>query len=155
MNGLQTGIFSSRENTNKVHAYPEVYLSDVVEEQGKLFDLVAQNYPNIDTQDFIEKYMNSRTREAIDEAQAYVSNMSASELFDYFTKTENCSFSEGKTLNGFMPAWIGEFYAYYQWYYNIPSRDVIQKIPLSFLEKAYFGLHDLDLPLAVEKVGAS
>ena len=49
--------------------------------------------------------------------------------------------------------WIGEFYAYYQWYYSIPSSEVIQKVPLSFLEKAYYGLHDLDLDLAVKKVG--
>ena len=48
---------------------------------------------------------------------------------------------------------IGEFYAYYRWYYNIPSREVLQRIPLDFLEKAYFGLHDLELDLAVQKVG--
>ena len=52
-----------------------------------------------------------------------------------------------------MPDWIGEFYAYYQWYYNIPSREVIEKVPLKFLEKAYYGLHDLELELAVKKVG--
>ena len=52
-----------------------------------------------------------------------------------------------------MPDWIGEFYAYYQWFYNIPSREVVKKIPLSFLKKAYPGLHDLELDLAVQKVG--
>lgn len=26
-----------------------------------------------------------------------------------------------------MPDRIGEFYAYYQWYYGIPSEEVIQK----------------------------
>ena len=52
-----------------------------------------------------------------------------------------------------MPDWIGEFYAYYQWYYNLPSEEVIKKVPLDFLKKAYFGLHDLELDLAVKKVG--
>lgn len=28
-----------------MRAYPDAYLSDVVENQGKLFDLVAQEYP--------------------------------------------------------------------------------------------------------------
>ena len=28
-----------------MRAYQEAYLSDVVENQGKLFDLAAQNYP--------------------------------------------------------------------------------------------------------------
>ena len=54
---------------------------------------------------------------------------------------------------GFMPDWIGEFYAYYQWCYNIPSVEVLKKVPLDFLEKAYYGLHDLELELAVQKVG--
>lgn len=46
-----------------------------------------------------------------------------------------------------------EFYAYYQWYYDIPSSEVIKKVPLDFLIKAYNGLHDLELNLAVKKVG--
>ena len=52
-----------------------------------------------------------------------------------------------------MPDWIGEFYAYYQWYYGIPSAEVVKRIPLDFLKKAYYGLHDLELDLAVQKVG--
>ena len=52
-----------------------------------------------------------------------------------------------------MPAWIGEFYAYYQWFYNLPSAELVKRIPVSFLKKAYAGLHDLDLDLAVKKVG--
>lgn len=55
-------------------------------------------------------------------------------------------------LEGFLPNWIGEFYAYYQWYNNIPSAEVINKVPLDYLKKAYPGLHDLDLELAVKKV---
>lgn len=134
-------------------AYPEDYLNDVVENQGRLFDLVAQNYPDMDTEDFIKTYMASKTRKSIDEAKAYVNTMSARELWAYFTETEKYSLKPGKALEGFMPDWLGEFYAYYQWYYNMPSCEVIQKVPLDFLKKAYFGLHDLELELAVQKVG--
>ena len=134
-------------------AYPEDYLNDVVENQGKLFDFVAQNFPDKDTEDFIKIYMNSKTRKSIDEAKAYVNTMSAEELWDYFIKTENYTLKSGKALDGFMPDWIGEFYAYYQWYYNIPSCEVLKKVPLDFLKKAYYGLHDLELDLAVKKVG--
>lgn len=134
-------------------AYPRDYLNDVVENQGKLFDFVAQNFPDKDTEDFIKTYMSSKTRKSIDEAQAYVNTMDAKELWAYFTKTEGYSLKQGKALNGFMPDWIGEFYAYYQWFYNIPSAEVLKKVPLDFLKKAYFGLHDLELDLAVQKVG--
>jgi len=59
----------------------------------------------------------------------------------------------GKALTGFAPDWIGEFYAYYQWQYGIPSAEVVSRVPLDFLKKAYGGLHDLNLDLAVRKVG--
>lgn len=134
-------------------AYSELYLDDVVENQGELFDLVSQNYPDKDTADFINQYMMSKTRKSIDESQAYVNTMSAPELWDYFCKTEGFKLKDGLAIEGFLPDWIGEFYAYYQWYYNIPSRELVRKIPVEFLKKAYWGLHNLELGLAVEKVG--
>ena len=125
----------------------------MVENQGKLFDLVAQNFSDKNTEDFIKTYMQSKTRKSIDEAKAYVNTMSAKELWDYFTETENYVLKSGKSIDGFIPDWIGEFYAYYQWYYNISSSEVLKKVPLDFLKKAYYGLHDLELDLAVRKVG--
>ena len=136
-----------------MRAYSDDYLNDVVENQGKLFDFVAQNFSDKDTEDFIKTYMQSKTRKSIDEAKAYVNTMSAKELWDYFTETENYVLKSSKAIDGFMPDWIGEFYAYYQWYYNIPSAEVLKKVPLDFLKKAYYGLHDLELDLAVQKVG--
>ena len=138
-----------------MRAYDEAYLSDVVENQGKLFDLVSQNYPDKNTVDFINAYMTSKTRKNIDESQAYVNTMDAAELWDYFRETEGFKLKDGKALQGFLPDWIGEFYAYYQWYYNLPSSEIIKKVPADFLIKAYAGLHDLDLELAVKKVGAA
>lgn len=138
---------------DKMRAYADVYLGDVVENQGKLFDFVAQSYPKSDTEDFINTYMKSKTRKSIDKAMAYVNTMDAKELWRYFSDTEKYKLKEGESLGGFMPDWIGEFYAYYQWYYDIPSAEVVDKVPVSFLKKAYHGLHDLELVLAVKKVG--
>ena len=136
-----------------MRAYSEEYLNDVVENQGKLFDFAAQTFPNMDIEDFINTYMISKTRKSIDEAKAYVNTMDAKELWKYFSDTEQYQLKDGEALEGFMPDWIGEFYAYYQWYFNIPSSELIQKIPVDFLKKAYYGLHDLELDLAVQKVG--
>ena len=134
-------------------AYSDAYLGEVVENQGKLFDYVAETFPDKDTEDFINAYMASKTRKYIDEAQAYVNTMDAEELWKYFTENEDYHMKPGNAMSGFMPDWIGEFYAYYQWYYNMPSSEVVQKIPVDFLKKAYYGLHDLELDLAVRKVG--
>ncbi|SHI69945.1 hypothetical protein [Pseudobutyrivibrio xylanivorans] len=136
-----------------MQAYSKDYLNDVVENQGKLFDYIAQYYPDKDTKDFINSYMKSKTRKSVDKGQAYVMTMDTNYLWDYFIKTDKYKLKEGKSLEGFVPDWIGEFYAYYQWYYNMPSSEVIKKVPIDFLCKAYHGLHDLELDLAVKKVG--
>ena len=136
-----------------MRAYPEGYLHDIVESQGKLFDFVSQNYPEKDTSDFINTYMTSKTRESIDQGKAYVSTMNASELWDYFQQTEHYHLKNGKALKGFIPDWIGEFYAYYQWFYNVSSKEIIKKVPLDFLTKAYMGLHDLELDNPDEENG--
>lgn len=135
-----------------MRAYPAEYLDDVVENQGKLFIYVAETFPDMDTADFIRSYMTGTTRKSIDEGQAYVLTMDAADLWSYFLETEKYTLKPGRALEGFMPDWIGEFYAYYQWYRNVPSAEVIREVPVDFLRKAYPGLHDLDLELAVEKV---
>lgn len=145
--------FMKNNDVMIMRAYSDVYLDDVVENQGKLFDFVAQTFPDKDTKDFINTYMASKTRKSIDEAKAYVNTMDAKELWRYFSENEKYVLKSGKALDGFMPDWIGEFYAYYQWYYNISSKEVVNRIPLDFLMKAYYGLHDLELDLAVKKVG--
>lgn len=137
-----------------MRAYSESYLRDVVESQGKLFDFVSFTFPDKDTVDFITAYMKSGTRKAIDESQAYVNTMDYKSLWDYFLKTDRYELKNGKSLSGFVPDWIGEFYAYYQWFFNIPSSELIDKVPVDYLIKAYPGLHDLDLDLAIKKVGA-
>ncbi|MDD3162735.1 MAG: hypothetical protein WC117_04450 [Sphaerochaetaceae bacterium] len=97
--------------------------------------------------------MNSKTRKYIDESQAYVSTMDVQSLWNYFKMTDKFVHKPGKPLKGFMPDWIGEFYAYYQWFFDLSSASVLLKIPVSYLEMAYPGLHDLELDLAVRKVG--
>ena len=134
-------------------AYSKAYLDEIIENQGKLFDYVAVTYPDMDTEDFICSYMKSNTRKYVDEAQAYVCTMDAQTLWEYFLHTDRYELKKGTALGGFMPDWIGEFYAYYQWQYSIPSVEVIEKVPLAYLKKAYAGLHDLALELAVRKVG--
>ena len=136
----------------KQYAYPKVYLEQIVETQGKLFDYVIDNFPNADTEDFITNYMQSKTRSFIDRADAYVCNMDANDLFSYFCKVDSYELKNGKSLTGFMPNWIGQFYAHYQWQKNISSSELIKKLPLDFVKSAYHGLHDLDLELAVEKI---
>ena len=151
-----SGVFSiliQEKEMSVIHSYSEAYLQEVVETQGKLFDRVSDYEPGIDVEDFIKKYMVSRTRSFIDNGQAYVCTMNANELWLYFCKNDNYELKKGETIGGFTADWIGRFYAYFQWYYNIPSKEVIEMVPLDFMCVAYNGLYDLELNLAVKKVG--
>lgn len=136
-----------------MRTYSKAYLDEVIETQGKLFDHIAMTYPEADTEDFIQAYMKSKTRQYIDEGQAFICTMDVRTLWDYFQRTDHYKLKPGTALKGFLPDWVGEFYAYYQWQFGISSRELIEKIPLDYLKKAYGGLHDLDLALAVNKVG--
>ncbi len=55
-------------------------------------------------------------------------------------------------MKGFMPDWIGRFYAYFQWAEKKSSVETLNAVPLAYLKSAYPGLHDLELDLAVAKV---
>ena len=76
-----------------VREYAKEYLDEVVENQGKLFDFVAQNFSDKDTEDFIIAYMASKTRKHIDEAQAYVNTMDATFLGDLSPSYSQIPFS--------------------------------------------------------------
>ena len=132
-------------------AYPECYVDEIVETQGKLFELVSET-PSLDFKDFVLCYMNGKTRAYLDRADAYLSNLDAKELFEYFCKLDGFSPKKGESLTGFAPDWIGQFYARSQWQKNIPSKQLVSYLPPDFVKASYAGLHDLDLDLAVEKV---
>ena len=130
--------------------YSKSYLEEVVETQGALFDAFAMKHPESSTDDFIDAYMKSRTRSEIDAGQAYVCTMDPEALTRRFL-SEGYRPKPGSALKGFMPDWIGRFYALGQWMLDIPSREMAKRFPLEFLKAAYPGLHDLELDLAVKK----
>lgn len=56
------------------------YVKIIRENQAELFRFVAQTYPNKDTYDFIEAYMNSKTRKDVDKTQTPVRKICAQKL---------------------------------------------------------------------------
>lgn len=135
-----------------MEVFDKSYLKQVVEVQGALFDAFAREHPKSDTDDFIVSYMKSRTRAAIDVGHAYVCTMYDADLMRYFLTTDGYREKSGEPMTGFMPDWIGRFYAQYQWTNRISSVQTLAAVPLDYLKVAYRGLHDLELDLAVAKV---
>lgn len=137
-------------------AYSVAYLDEIVETQGLLFDVANEAFGStLDTLDFITRYMRSKTRSRIDCADPYVCTKDAYELLEWFIQTEGFVPNTGEQIGGFIPNWVGQFYAYFQWYYSISSAELVEMLPAASLVRMYFGLHDLDLELAVTKIGTS
>ena len=132
--------------------YSEAYLSEVVEMQGKFFERLQDEPTPIDSADMITAYLNSDTRRQLDEGHAYYLTLSADDLKRVFLEESHYEPKPGKPLRGFLPNWIGQFYAYAQWKLGVSSRELVRRIPVKALGVAYPGLHDLPLPLAVDKM---
>lgn len=134
------------------HPYGEVYLSEVVEFQGKFFEDLQDVVPAIDSRDLIVAYMKSYTRRQLDEGHAWYLTLDSRRLKEVFLQESGYQMKPGEPLCGFMPNWLGRFYADAQWRYNVPSAKIVELLPPADLQVVYRGAHDLDLRLAVEKI---
>ncbi len=136
------------------HPYDGVYLQEIAETQGALFERLQDEEPQIDGLAFIRSYMKSATRSFLDRGDVYLATLGPRELMNYYQTEELHEPKQGVPLRGFAPNWIGQFYAQYQWHTGAPSRDIVDRISPDWLVTAYHGLHDLDMQLAVQKVAS-
>ena len=134
------------------HPYDGLYLQEVAETQGALFERLQDVEPTADGVDFVRSYMKSDTRALIDEGDVYLATIGSKGLMDYYRKEDRPGLKSGEPLRGFVPNWMGQFYAHYQWQTGDRSSEIVDAIPPEWLCAAYPGLHDLSLELAVEKV---
>lgn len=128
------------------------YLNDVIEYQGDFFVLATES--GYELCDFTEKYLKSKTRQYIDDGQAYYCTMMDYALMDSVKKEPifNSLEKTEKWQDDFISRWVGEFYALAQWKWNIPSMELLKKVPVRDLLVRYNVLHDIDLELAVNKM---
>lgn len=137
------------------HPYDRLYLQEITETQGALFESLQDLAPTVDGLAFIRDYMKSPTRAFIDKGDVYLATLGPKGLMEYYRKEDSPVIKTGESLRGFAPNWVGQFYARYQWEKGGLSSDIVDAVPPEWLMAAYPGLHDLDLGLAVEKVSQS
>ena len=139
-----------------IHAYDEIYLGKAQMTLAWMFDY-AVNGCRIDVEEFYRMFLTSAYVHRFEKGNcSVVAGLSGVELAQrvIWERTPDEELPQPVFSLARSPEyWLGYSLAYYQWYYNLPSREVVKKIPLDFLEKVYYGLHDLELELAVKKVG--
>ena len=133
-------------------AYNALYLDEIIETQGILFEYLYEFKDDIDASDFIYHFMKSPLRYYIDHADPYYCTKDYSEWYNMLIK--DYQFKPKSThikYDWIKLKWIGEFYAYYQWYTSIPSATLVSLHTYDDFSIAYPGLHDLDFKLAAER----
>ena len=133
------------------HPYDELYLTQVVETQGRFFEKLQDVEPRIDSSKMMEAYLRSELRRQLDEGHAFFLTLNDEQLKRRFLASGYVP-EPGEPIQGFMPNWIGRFYAYAQWRFNVSSAHLVDRISVADLTSRYPGAHDLDLHLAVERL---
>ena len=136
-----------------MHPYDEVYVAEQARKQGQIFFYVREEFIGIDEKWFITAFMNSKIRALLDDGNPKYLNMPAPEMLDKFINIEyNGNYKRGEEWGGFLPEWVGRIYALYQWQYNIPSKDLIEKLTLDDMERIYPALHQMGWDAAINKI---
>ncbi len=126
----------------------DYYLSDVAEETGKLFEYWANN--NMDMDKMVTNYMKSHFRANVDKRYAKFCTQMWYDMAEHFDGIE------GKDQYDFVLCnWLGQFYTYLQEYTGKSSDAIISEYPFNIMYPRSNTLHDLDMKLAVKKVGGS
>ena len=134
-------------------AYDELYIAEIKHTQGKVFDKIRDELPGVDEKWFIEKYMRSNIRRLLDSANPKLAAKPAPELITAFINREcGGEYKRGEEWGGFLPQWVGEMYALYQWQYETPSAELIEILPLYDMERMYIPGHQMGWDAAVKKI---
>ena len=88
------------------HPYDEVYLNDVIEEQGRFFEGLQDEPSPIDSADLLTAYMHSSTRRQLDEGQAWYLTLDAERIKSVFLQESGYVPKAGEPLRGFLPKWM-------------------------------------------------
>ena len=136
-----------------IHAYREIYLSNVQSALGDAFDY-AINTCRIPGDDFVKLFVASSISKRMENGEpSLLSGKSGIEI-----AIEVIAETTGKQLEA-MPTermersveyWIGWAVAYYQWYSARRYSDIFKVLTFDDLQKMYYTLHEADITKFVD-----
>lgn len=133
--------------------YSDPYIDEILETNGLIFERASEN--GYDMPRFVRAYMTSKLKALIDKRDPIRSNLLATEQIEELSKEVNLSQlvdKSGKSYDCVLCNWIGCCYSVLQYRVRISSAEVYKRLPFETLYPMSFGLHDLDLDLAVWRV---
>jgi hypothetical protein len=144
----------------QVRAYPETYLPDIWQNQARMFEIMCTDYPQWDARKMIADFLLSGYHKRIDEGHFMWASLPPPRWVKVFLitgeekpDTSNWSMSGGlKPLDPGVGWWMGAVYAYYQWYCNVKSRDLVSVLTVRDMERMFNPLHTVGEITACRKI---
>lgn len=127
-------------------AYPGLYVDDAMWSRGSLFVQVADDGTGWDFSHFYEEFMRCKTAELLDSGWPRVVCLNGTELLRYLQEYEPQLFVKGE--HPWWPSaaeWSGWFLCKYQWYWNIPSKELVTRFTPDLLLRIWPGAHSQGL----------
>ena len=115
--------------------------------QGRLFERSLTQ--NLDSEDFIKKFMNSKTCEYLD--MPYDRLQWAGEEYILENLLDEVPvLSAGKRYSIEELHWMGYIYRYWHYLTGEKGRDIYTQAKADFMRDCYLGFHSLDAKMAIE-----
>lgn len=128
------------------HAYHKLYLGDAISARGSLFAKVSNPDSGWNFSYFYENFMQSRTAKLLDIGWPRVICLNGVELLHLLQEEEPQLFVKGEHPWWVSAAeWAGWFLCKYQWYWNIPSKELVKRYTSKELLFIWPGAHSWGL----------
>lgn len=136
-----------------IHAYREIYLSNVQSALGDAFDY-AINTCGVPGESFVKMFVAGSVSRRIENGEpAYLSGKSgielAVEIIEEATSKMLCAEQKVRFARS-REYWIGWAVAYYQWYSGRKYSDIFKVLSFADLQKMYETLHEADITKFVD-----
>lgn len=143
------------EGMDKKHSYDKFWLSEDMDSMGILFewsDCIAQEHHGFtgvfDRLRLAEDFMNSRLRSVMERGHPGLLSESVEDLFERYVNVDcNGDLSryrateEPPKLHEYQMYWVGQAYAYIHYEADMPSCELIKKLPLKDMLHFYITGH--------------
>lgn len=132
-------------------AYHELYMYPNMNLHRLLFYMLARE-PQ-DTFSLIDAYMRtSEIRERQDRGNWSALCKGSKQLFNSFDHTGCPPKTEDLSEDTILLGWMADIYVLFQWRYNLPSKELSERVPAKELARIYNPLHEASEKIACEKI---
>lgn len=135
---------------NNKAAYDESYLNSMILKVRYLFKLLARN--KTDVFQTIQDYMISEYRKNMDMGNPLYLNKTPKQIMSSIGIQGDMDLDISEDYDEFILEWMADVYTYMQWKYNIPSREIVEKIKPEELYRKFSPMHEMSLENGVARL---